>query len=70
MNGKEVYEEIKTIRPDIRTIFMSGYSSDLLQSRFLLEDGLHYIAKPVSPVALLKTISQVLDAGLRLEKGS
>jgi len=70
MNGKEVYEEIKMMRPDIKTIFMSGYSADILQSRFLIEDGLHYIAKPVSPVVLLKTIREVLDRGVRMEKGS
>jgi len=70
MNGKEVYEEIKMMRPDIKTIFMSGYSADILQSRFLFDDGLHYIAKPVSPVVLLRTIREVLDTGVRLEKGS
>ena len=70
MNGKEAYEKIKSIRTDIRTIFMSGYSADILQNRFLFEEGLHYIAKPVSPVVLLKTIREVLDAEVRLEKGS
>ena len=61
MNGKEAYEKIKSMCPDIKTIFMSGYSADILQSRFLFEDGLHYIAKPVSPVELLNTIRKVLD---------
>lgn len=61
MNGKEVYEVINKIRPDVRTIFTSGYDADILQSRFILDEGLHFIAKPISPVRFLKKIREVLD---------
>jgi CheY-like chemotaxis protein len=62
MNGKEAYEKIKGIRPDVKTVFMSGYTSDVLQSKFILEDGLHFLQKPVSPATLLRKIREVLDA--------
>lgn len=62
MNGKEAYEKIKGIRSGVRTVFMSGYTSDVLQSKFILEDGLHFLQKPVSPATLLRKIREVLDA--------
>jgi PAS domain S-box-containing protein len=62
MNGKEAYETIKGIRSDVKTVFMSGYASDVLQSKFILEDGLHFLQKPVSPATLLRKIREVLDA--------
>lgn len=62
LNGKEAYEKIKKIRPDIKTIFMSGYTADILKTRLILEDGLHFISKPASPFELLTLIRTVLDA--------
>jgi two-component system, cell cycle sensor histidine kinase and response regulator CckA len=63
LNGSQAYEEIKKIRPDIRTLFMSGYTADILQSKRVIEDSLNFIAKPVSPFTLLTKIRELLDAG-------
>jgi PAS domain S-box-containing protein len=59
-NGKEAYEEIKQVRPDIRVIFMSGYPADVIHKQGILEKGFAYIEKPVSPPKLLKKIREVL----------
>jgi PAS domain S-box-containing protein len=59
-NGKEAYEEIKQIRPDIRVIFMSGYPADVIHKQGILEKGFAYIEKPVSPAKLLRKIREVL----------
>jgi two-component system cell cycle sensor histidine kinase/response regulator CckA len=61
MNGKEAYEFMKKMAPDIKTIFMSGYAEDILKTRSIIEDGLQYISKPVSPVELLTMVRKVLD---------
>jgi len=58
-NGKEAYDEIKKIRSDIKVIFISGYSA--AATRELLDEGLNYLAKPVSPRELLSKIRKVLD---------
>ncbi|MBI5198515.1 MAG: PAS domain S-box protein [Nitrospirae bacterium] len=60
-NGKEVYEEIKKIRPDIKTIFASGYTADIIQKKGVIEEGMDFILKPVSPKNLLKKVREVLD---------
>lgn len=59
-NGKEVYDEIKKIRPDIRALFMSGYPADIIHKHEIVEEGFAYIEKPASPTKLLRKIREVL----------
>lgn len=60
-NGKEVYMEIRKVRPDIKTVFLSGYSADVIQNKGIHEEGLTLISKPISPAELLRKIREVLD---------
>ncbi len=60
-NGKEVYENIKKINPDIKTVFLSGYSENLIQKEGVLDKGLDFIMKPVSPKNLLRKAREILD---------
>ena len=61
-NVKEVYDEIKRIRPDIKALFMSGYGEKVVHKRGILKEGLNYITKPVSPSELQKKVREVLDS--------
>jgi PAS domain S-box-containing protein len=60
-SGKEVYDEISKLRPDIKTIFSSGYTADRIDKDSMLKEGLNFIMKPASPRDLLKKIREVLD---------
>jgi CheY-like chemotaxis protein len=60
-NGKEVYVEIKKVKSDIKVIFVSGYSADVIHKKGILEVGLNFISKPVSPADLLLKVREVLD---------
>jgi CheY-like chemotaxis protein len=60
-NGKEAYAEIKKIRPDIKALFVSGYTMDIITKKELLNEGLDMGLKPVSPKDLLKKVRKVLD---------
>ncbi|MDW7998556.1 MAG: ATP-binding protein, partial [Thermodesulfovibrio sp.] len=60
-NGKEVLEEIKIFKPEIKYIFMSGYTSDIIFERGIIEKDIEYISKPISPVALLQKVKEVLS---------
>jgi two-component system cell cycle sensor histidine kinase/response regulator CckA len=62
-NGKEVYEEIRKDRPDVKVIFSSGYMTDILQKKGALEGDLNFIPKPVSPTELLRKVRETLDKG-------
>jgi CheY-like chemotaxis protein len=62
-NGVEVYEEIKKIKADVKALFLSGYTEDVLSMEGVLGEGMHFIGKPISPRNLLKKINEVLDSG-------
>ena len=59
-SGKDAYKEIKKLRPDMKALFMSGYSKDVLAKEGILEEELHFILKPISPTKLLRKIREVL----------
>ncbi|MBI4690899.1 MAG: response regulator [Nitrospirae bacterium] len=60
-NGKDVYETIKKVKPDIKALFSSGFTADIINKN-PAEDGLNFISKPSSPMYLLKKVREVLDA--------
>jgi two-component system cell cycle sensor histidine kinase/response regulator CckA len=60
-SGTEVYSEIKKIRPDIKVLFTSGYTVNVVHQKGILEPGLHFVSKPVSPKDLLLKVREVLD---------
>ncbi len=61
-NGKEAYEEIRAINPSIKAIFVSGYTEDIISREGLLEQGINFVQKPVTPSALLNKVREILDA--------
>ena len=61
-NGMEAYRKIQDMSPDIKAIFMSGYSKDIIQKESVfLDDTFYFIPKPVSPNVLLEKIREVLS---------
>lgn len=60
-NGKDAYEEIRKMSPDIKALFMSGYTRDVIRVRGILEDGFEFIMKPASPTVLLGKVREILD---------
>jgi CheY-like chemotaxis protein len=59
--GKEIYEEIKNLKPDIRVIFISGYTADIIHNKGIQEADIDFITKPFSKNVLLRKIREVLD---------
>jgi PAS domain S-box-containing protein len=60
-NGKEAFDEIRTIAPEVKTLFMSGYTADVISRKGIDAAGLDLVTKPVPPGALLAKIREVLD---------
>ncbi len=60
MNGYDLYDRINAIRPGIKCLFMSGYSSDILAPKGVLDEGIHFIQKPFSINNLAAKINEVL----------
>jgi CheY-like chemotaxis protein len=62
MNGKELKERLEMIYPSLQTLFISGYTADIVAKRGVLEEGMYFLQKPFTTTALLKKIrSMILD---------
>ncbi len=48
MNGGEMAKRIQAIRPDIKCLYMSGYTADMIAHRGVLEEKVHLVPKPFS----------------------
>ncbi len=60
-NGKTAHDEMKKIQPEIKALFMSGYTADIVQTRGILGEETDFISKPTPPQELLRKVREVLD---------
>ena len=60
MSGKEMQEKINAIRPWVKVLFMSGYTSDIIAQRGVLAEGTHFIQKPFNMNTLNAKIQETL----------
>jgi len=60
-NGKQVHDEIVGIEPDMKFLFISGYTGDIILDKGILEDTVDFIAKPLFPDELVRKVSDVLS---------
>lgn len=61
MDGPELVRHLSTIRPDTRTLFMSGYMDDTLGERGILATSANFIQKPFSPRTIAQRVREILD---------
>ncbi len=59
-NGREVYDEIVRIRPDVKALFMSGYTRDVIDWKGAIKEGISLISKPLQADELLAKLSEAL----------
>jgi PAS domain S-box-containing protein len=59
MNGKQLQEQINLIRPSLPFVFMSGYTSDILTEQGVMDQGLHFIRKPLNFKLLHDKLAQL-----------
>ena len=61
LGGRELTEQLRALRADLKVLFMSGYAGDALVQQALLEPGTAYLQKPFSLYALASKIRELLD---------
>jgi DNA-binding NtrC family response regulator len=61
MNGKELLERIKLMRPGMKSLYMSGYSADIVANRGVLNEGITFLQKPFTSFLMAKKVREVLD---------
>jgi len=60
-NGREAYDEIRRLCPDMKAIFVSGYAEDIFARSGFPGGNAVFIQKPVTPTDLLRKVRAVLD---------
>jgi PAS domain S-box-containing protein len=60
-NGRAVHEEIKRIHPQTKSLLISGYTDEIIDSQGILEEGMNFISKTALPDEILRKIREVLD---------
>ncbi|MEW6518047.1 MAG: response regulator [Thermodesulfobacteriota bacterium] len=60
-NGSEAYQEICEIKPAITALFLSGYPSEKVYKMGMLEEGVNFLYKPLSPDNLLRKVREIID---------
>ena len=61
MNGKELKERLERTTPDLRTLFMSGYTANAVTHRGIVDADLFFIQKPFTREALASKIREALQ---------
>ncbi len=61
MGGKELSQKMKTLQPNIKVLFTSGYTDDAISHHGVLNPGVEFLWKPFSPEGLVQKVREVLD---------
>jgi CheY-like chemotaxis protein len=62
LSGRELARRVKSLRADIKVLFMSGYAEESMLGEDLAGAGVAYLQKPFTPDALAAKVRELLDA--------
>ena len=62
MSGLDLVRRLTRKKPQLKVLFMSGYTDNVIASGGILEPGLAFLQKPFVPTALALKVREVLDA--------
>ncbi len=60
MNGRELYESAIEQQPDLKVLYMSGYTDDVIVHQGVLDEGVQLIEKPFTIQSLATKVKKVL----------
>ena len=60
-SGRELARQLESHRPDVKVLYVSGYTDDAIVHHGMLEPGLNFLQKPFTPAALARKVREVLD---------
>ncbi len=61
MNGRELAEKLQAMKPELKVLYMSGYTANVIAHRGILEEGVNFISKPITRGQLARKLRNMLD---------
>ncbi len=61
MSGPVLVQHLRALRPSLKVLHISGYTDNSVVRHGMLEPGLHFLQKPITPDALARKVREVLD---------
>jgi len=61
MSGRDLAERLLPTEPDMMVLYMSGYTANVIAHQGILEEGVHFLSKPISRDDLVRAVRQLLD---------
>ena len=61
MSGTQLAEQLLPMRPDLKVLYMSGYTDGAIVHHGILDAGIAFLQKPITPPELLRKVREVLD---------
>jgi len=60
MNGRELYRQIASLRPDMKVLYMSGYTDDVIAHHGVLDGQIEFLQKPFTVDGLVRKVREML----------
>jgi DNA-binding response OmpR family regulator len=61
MSGRQLAVRLAALRPEMRVLYVSGYTDDAILQHGILEEGIDFLPKPYSPDQLAARVREILD---------
>ncbi len=62
MNGRDLVKELHSLNPQLKCLFMSGYTANVIALHGVLDEGVNFIQKPFALLDLAKKVREVLES--------
>jgi two-component system cell cycle sensor histidine kinase/response regulator CckA len=62
MSGRELASLVAEICPSVKVLYMSGYTEDAIVNHGVVDEGIAFLEKPITPNTLAQKVREVLDS--------